>query len=78
MLLITITDDGIGRKRAMEIKHENGLETKSRGMMITRERLEILNSSSGEKFNVKVHDLTDESGNPSGTRVELMVMWQDI
>ncbi len=78
ILLITITDDGIGRKRAMEIKRENGLETKSRGMMITRERLEILNSSSGEKFNVKVFDLSDDSGNPSGTRVELMVMWQDI
>lgn len=78
ILLCSITDDGIGRKRAMEIKRENGLDTKSRGMMITKERLDILNSGTREKFNVKVTDLTNQNGKPTGTRLEINIMWQDI
>lgn len=44
-----ITDNGIGRAKATEIKKNSGLKTKSRGMMITRERLELLNKSIIEK-----------------------------
>lgn len=78
LLLCTITDDGVGRKRAMEIKRASGLDTKSRGMMITKERLEILNNGTSEKFSVRVTDLKDALGNPSGTKVELLISWQDI
>lgn len=78
LLLCTITDDGIGREKAMEIKRDSGLDTKSRGMMITKERLEILNSGRSDKFNVKVTDLKDHNGKPAGTKVELLISWQDI
>ena len=77
-LQCTITDDGIGRKRAMEIKKQNGLGIKSRGMLITKERLDILNKPGKEKYNVKVTDLNDENGRPTGTKVEIMVLLQDI
>ncbi len=74
----TITDNGIGREKAGEIKRQSGLKKKSRGMMITRERLEILNKNANEKFSVKVTDLKDDVGNPTGTRVELVILYQEI
>jgi ligand-binding sensor domain-containing protein len=77
-LLCTITDDGIGRQKAMEIKKQSGLDTKSRGMMITKERLDFLNRRGKERYNVKVTDLKDKKGNASGTKVEILIMWQDI
>lgn len=77
-LQCTITDDGIGRKRAMEIKKQSGLGTKSRGMLITKERLDILNKPGKEKYNVKVTDLSDGKGQATGTKVEIIIMWQDI
>lgn len=77
-MLCSIQDDGVGRARAAEIKRQSGLNTKSRGMMITKERLEILNKKSTGKFSIKVIDLIDENGKPSGTRVELLITPQEL
>jgi len=73
-----ITDNGIGRAKATEIKRDSGLNTKSRGMMITRERLELLNKSTTEKHSVMVNDLFDNNGEPAGTRVEVIMTVQEI
>jgi ligand-binding sensor domain-containing protein len=67
----TIQDDGIGRKRAIEIRQESGIERKSVGMSITGERLSILNQFTNEAYKVQVSDLYDENGNASGTRVDI-------
>jgi hypothetical protein len=72
-LLWIIEDDGIGRQRAQEIQKESGLHSVSRGMLITRERLEVLNKMNREQFSVQIHDLTDGSGNAAGTRVEVRI-----
>jgi len=77
-LLCSIQDNGIGRAKASEIKRKSGLNTKSRGMMITKERLEILNKKTDEKFSINVIDLKDASGNPTGTRVELLITLQEF
>jgi len=77
-LLCSIEDNGVGRSKAAEIKRQSGLNSKSRGMMITKERLEILSKKSDEKFSVKVIDLKDENGEPAGTRVELLIFPQEI
>lgn len=77
-MLCSIEDNGVGRAKAAEIKRQSGLNTKSRGMMITKERLEILNKKTDEKFSVKVIDLKDANGNPAGTRVELLISLQDL
>ncbi|MCK4568789.1 MAG: histidine kinase [Bacteroidales bacterium] len=74
-IFCTIEDNGIGRKKAQEIRDESGIKRKSRGMLITRERLEILNKQNKEKFAVKVIDLHDKSGKPSGTRVEINILY---
>lgn len=77
-LLCSIEDNGVGRAKASEIKRQSGLNTKSRGMMITKERLEILNQKTDEKFSINVIDLKDAKGNPSGTRVELLISLQEL
>ena len=77
-MLCSIEDNGVGRTRAAEIKRQSGLNTKSRGMMMTRERLVFLSKISNEKFSVKVIDLKDKYGGPAGTRVELLITPQDI
>ena len=76
-LICTITDDGIGRQRSMEIEKQMGIKRKSRGMLITQARLEILNRQSEDEFSVKVIDLKDENGDPSGTKVELIIHYKE-
>jgi LytS/YehU family sensor histidine kinase len=70
-IICIIEDNGIGREKAEMIKNNIGIKRKSRGMIITKERLEILTKQHKEKFNVKVTDLKDNNGEPSGTRVEI-------
>jgi len=77
-LLCSIEDNGVGRAKASEIKRQSGLNTKSRGMMITKERLEILNKKTDEKFSINVIDLKDKEGKPCGTRVELLISFQEL
>jgi sensor histidine kinase YesM len=76
-LICAVTDDGVGRQRSMEIAKQSGIKRKSRGMLITQARLEILNRQSNDEFSVKIIDLKDDSGSPSGTKVELIIHYQE-
>jgi hypothetical protein len=46
-------------------------------MLITQARLEILNRQSNDEFSVRVIDLIDQSGNPTGTKVELIIHYKE-
>lgn len=72
-ILCTIEDNGIGRKKAMEIKKSNGGKHKSMGTSITESRLRLVNSLYGKNMKVKYTDLKDEQGNPCGTKVEISI-----
>ncbi len=73
-----IEDNGIGRKKAMEIKRKSGSKKhRSLGMKVTQERLDILNEKTEEDVSVKIIDLKDESGNPRGTKVELRIPFEN-
>ena len=74
----TITDNGIGRKKAEEIKKQTGLNQQSKGMMITKERLDFFNKNVNDQVSVKITDLTDDKGLPAGTRVELIIAYHEI
>jgi len=78
IIFCVIEDDGVGRERAMQIKNESGLKHKSRGMVITKERLEILNKQNKNQITVNVIDLMDDSDNPKGTRVEINIPYKDV
>lgn len=72
-ILCIVEDNGIGREKAEIIKNNSGIKRKSRGMIITKERLDILSRQHKEKFNVTILDLKDSSGKPTGTRVEIIM-----
>ncbi len=76
-IVCSVLDNGVGRKKSMEIEKTTGIRRKSKGMMITKARLEILNGQSDEEFSIRVHDLKDKSGNATGTRVELRIHYKE-
>ncbi len=76
-ILCVIEDDGIGREKSAELRRQSGIVRKSRGMLITGERLSILNQYSSQRYEVKVIDLKNELGEASGTRVEIILHYKD-
>ncbi|NTV83389.1 MAG: histidine kinase [Bacteroidales bacterium] len=77
-LLCTIKDNGIGREKAIEIKNASGIKRQPKGMMITQERIEIFNKQNKKNFSVKITDLKDEQGKPTGTMVEFTIQFKEI
>ncbi|MCB2221373.1 MAG: histidine kinase [Bacteroidetes bacterium] len=76
-LYCSITDNGVGREAAREIREKQGIHRKSSGMHITKARLEMLNKKNMEDFAVRVTDLKDNEGKSTGTKVELMIQYQE-
>lgn len=73
-IVCRISDDGIGRDNAGEIKRtQPGQQYKSLGMKITSERVRILNNINNSDLSVSITDLKDENGKPCGTMVELFI-----
>lgn len=69
ILICTIEDNGIGRKRSNEM---NTLRTKKHTSFATgatKKRLELLNYGRSNSIAVNFNDLTDSFGNACGTRV---------
>jgi ligand-binding sensor domain-containing protein len=74
LIVCTITDNGIGRKQASEIKRTMpGNKHKSLGMKITEDRLKILNELHRSNLNIKIIDLEDDNGNSKGTQVVIYI-----
>lgn len=72
LLKVTIEDNGVGRKKAMEYRKNQ--THKSIGMQLTGKRLETLNQLHGyEKLNVVISDLFNEKNAASGTKVEIWI-----
>lgn len=63
-----INDDGIGRKKSMEIRSKTH---RSMATSITRERLETLNKKLRKKVTLEITDLISESGKALGTQVRI-------
>ena len=72
-LICTIEDNGVGRKRASEIKSENAnkLQHRSGGINVTQKRLELLGKLSRKRVELEIKDLLSNTGISTGTRVEL-------
>lgn len=72
-IFCTIEDNGIGRKKAKEIKENKNNTHKSLGSKITENRLKLINSLFGSQMKIQYIDLEDMNGNASGTRVEIVI-----
>lgn len=70
-VLYTVTDNGVGRVRAAQIKNLNRPEHLSYGIQITAERIHLHNGN-GRKNDMTITDLLSD-GQPIGTRVEVQL-----
>jgi tetratricopeptide (TPR) repeat protein len=73
IILCSIEDDGIGRKKARQLQEEKNHNHVSLGTSITENRLRLVNEVYGKTMKVSYKDLVDEEGNPTGTRVQINI-----
>jgi hypothetical protein len=69
---ISISDDGIGREKAAELKSKSATH-RSHGLKVTSQRIDMMNKLNSTGAQVKILDLKDDQGNATGTRVELII-----
>lgn len=72
-LQVTIDDNGIGRKRAEELKLLKNKQYQSFAINANRKRLDILNQGKTNQIVMKIIDKFDNQGFPMGTLVELFI-----
>ncbi len=72
-LLCFIRDNGIGRKRAAQLKSKSAEKHKSMGLQITAERLALLTGTGEAGHFFRIEDLYDAEGNAMGTQVVLTI-----
>ncbi|MEO6813210.1 MAG: histidine kinase [Ginsengibacter sp.] len=73
LLKIIITDNGVGRAKAAELKSKSAIKRKSFGMKITSERIALINQLFNTNTTVQITDLRKENGDPCGTQVILQI-----
>ncbi len=72
-LIITIEDNGVGRKRSSEIKEKKIHKRDSIGIKLTEDRLENFAQSYKNDFSITFVDLYDSENNPRGTKVIIKI-----
>jgi hypothetical protein len=77
-LIAEIVDNGVGRKKAKELRSKDAIKKKSYGMQITEDRIFLINELYNINAKVTVDDLTNEQGQATGTKVILEVAATDV
>lgn len=73
MLLCSVSDNGIGRKKAEELNKKSSDDFhKSTALAVTQERLNLLHQQKNESH-IHIIDLYDESGEALGTKVDVEI-----
>jgi hypothetical protein len=72
-LLCRIIDDGIGRKKAAELRSKSASSHKSMGMRITADRMAILQEEKQTDCYIEINDLVLADGTAGGTEVTLKI-----
>ncbi len=72
-VLCTIEDNGVGREEARKIQEASNKAHRSRGFQITQQRIDLLSSMYGQKFNIQITDLYSADGKPQGTKVSISI-----
>jgi hypothetical protein len=68
----SITDNGIGREKAGELKQKSEAFHKSTALMVTQERLDLINKINRVNL-IEIKDLVEEDGTPVGTSVIIRI-----
>ena len=71
----TVTDNGVGRAKALEVSSKRLKSHRSAGMEITQKRVDLLYEAGKDKnrAGVEITDLVDDLGHPSGTEVSILL-----
>src|SRR5690606_2866855 len=73
-ILVTVEDNGIGRKGSKTLYEQSAKPGKiSRGMELTEKRIEFIKSQPDKAGAFVIEDLMDASENPAGTRVTIKI-----
>jgi ligand-binding sensor domain-containing protein len=74
ILLAKVTDNGIGRKKSLELKQKRQIDHHvSFAISATQKRLELLNNGRNLKIGLKYTDPEDSAGNALGTIAEISI-----
>ncbi|MEO8111896.1 MAG: histidine kinase, partial [Ginsengibacter sp.] len=80
-IICIVTDNGIGRKRAAEIKKMKSVELKhhSKGMQLIRDKIDILKQQFRSEVLIEIDDVLNIDGGVEGTKVliQLPLQYQD-
>jgi len=68
-ILMIITDNGIGRKRAQELSTRGN----GQGLSLIQSQLDFYNQNNAQPIWQKITDIEDDAGKPLGTKVELFI-----
>lgn len=71
-LLITISDNGVGRKKSKELKTQNQKKQLSIGMQNIENRIELMNEIYNSNIKIEITDLYPDKEH-SGTQVKLII-----
>jgi hypothetical protein len=77
VLHCVITDNGVGREKAAEMKSKTAEKEKSMGLKITTERLALFNREKAVHTFYEIEDIKDENGNPGGTKVVIKISFKE-
>ena len=73
IVVVNITDNGIGRTKSELLKSKTATKHKSFGMKVTSERLALINTKYKTGANVTITDIFDNDGAPAGTTVTIKI-----
>ena len=77
-MFCSISDNGVGREKATELKSKSAERQKSLGLKITNNRLALLNQGAQEDSYYKMNDIIDEEGKIGGTRVDIKIHYNEL
>ncbi|HLF46510.1 MAG TPA: tetratricopeptide repeat protein [Chitinophagaceae bacterium] len=69
----TITDDGIGRKKAQELENNSGPRHKSSGINLVKDRIMAINAITKKNIEFQIEDLYNDDRESVGTKVEIII-----
>jgi tetratricopeptide (TPR) repeat protein len=72
-LYIKITDNGIGRQQSARIASKSATKHKSMGLLITADRLAMMQNTNGNESSVVINDLVHADGSAAGTEVQIKI-----
>ena len=72
-----VQDNGIGRKAAAAYQSDPPDGYESKGLKLTTDRIQLMHDQFLAKETVRIMDLEDDQGNAAGTRVEIILPYDD-